>query len=233
MGSDLKNKRHLFFDLDDTLWDFEKNSSVVLEELFHEFELAGKLNTEFHQFKTIYKSINQQLWDRYYKKEIDKHYVRNARFHLTFRHFNYDNPGETVLIGERYIGRAPHGKVLKENCIDTLEYLKEKYELHIITNGFKETQVIKIDGNGLRIYFSQILISEEHELRKPDQKLFKLAERMTGADSHECVMIGDNFECDVEGALNAGWEAVYFSERVRPDFVGHRIGSLRELKTLF
>lgn len=233
MGSDLKNRKHLFFDLDDTLWDFEKNSSAVLKELFLEFELESKLNTNFQNFNSIYQQTNLQLWDQYNRKEIDKQYLRNHRFNLTFNQFDYDNYSENLQVTEHYLERAPKGTALKENCIETLDYLTQNYKLHIITNGFKEVQHIKIDGSGLRNYFSQIIISEEHHLTKPDTALFRLAESFAGTSADNCVMIGDNFECDIKGALNAGWEAVYFGKDSGDAFAGRKIEDLAELKEIF
>src|SRR4051812_27525854 len=107
--ADLKNRKHLFFDLDDTLWDFEKNSSAVLKELFIEFAMAEKLNVDFDNFYLAYKIINQDLWSQYYKKTIDKTFLRNNRFNLAFGKFNYDHAGESLLVNEQYLLRAPHG----------------------------------------------------------------------------------------------------------------------------
>jgi len=225
---------HLFFDWDDTLWDFEKNSCTVLEELFFEFELNNKLQTDFETFLSKYKATNQRFWTQYQKREIDKSYLRNHRFNETFKQFDYHNYEENLLIAEQYLSRSPKGTQLKNGCIETLEYLKEKnYQLHIITNGFKEVQNIKINGSKLRPYFSQIIISEEHNLTKPDEKIFRLAEAFANSKQEECVMIGDNFESDVTGALNAGWDAIYFSSENKSDFKGETIKELTELKKLF
>jgi len=230
--ADLKNRRHLFFDLDDTLWDFEKNSALVLEELFMEFELQHKVKTDFQNFYDAYKKINRLLWNDYRNKQIDKEFLRSQRFDLAFKEFAHHNFEESLLLNEQYLSRAPNGKSLKEGCLDVLNYLQKNYTLHIITNGFKEIQQIKIDGCGLRDFFSHIIISEEHQLTKPDEKIFRLAESRAGAHKNECVMIGDNFDCDVNGALNAGWEAVYFSEGEH-NYEGHAINKLEQLKGLF
>lgn len=229
----LRSRKHLFFDLDDTLWDFEGNSSRVLQELFHEFALEEKLNTNFQDFYAAYKMTNAELWTRYYQKQIDKAYLRNHRFNLAFSRFGYDNYEENLLITGQYLERSPKGKLLKEGCLEMLDYLKHNYKLHLITNGFKEVQAIKINSCGLRNYFSAIVISEEHSLTKPDEAIFRLAESMAGASREECVMIGDNFECDIQGALNAGWEAIHISDSAAPGFTGHSISSLKEIKAFF
>lgn len=231
--ADLKNKKHIFFDFDDTLWDFQRNSSVVLEELFVEFGLKGKLNTDLADFLSAYKIINLRFWSQYYKKQIDKQYLRNYRFHETFKLFGYENYDENLLITEQYLNRAPMGNWLKEGCLETLEYLKQNYRLHIITNGFKEVFTIKMEGCGIRDYFEHIIISEEHELVKPDEQIFRLAESFTGSSPCDCVMIGDSMESDIHGAINAGWEAIYFAEDNEHQFEGRSIRRLEELKKIF
>jgi putative hydrolase of the HAD superfamily len=228
----LKNIKHIFFDLDDTLWDFEKNSGKVLQQLFLEYDLTSKLKTDFENFHFTYKKINLSLWQQYSKKEIDKQYLRNHRFNIVFNKFGYNNYEENLNITEHYLTRAPKGTHLKTGCIEVLEYLNQKYHLHIITNGFKEIQFIKIDGCGLRSYFKNIIISEEHNLTKPDEQIFRLAENFANADKENCVMIGDNFESDIQGAINAGWKAIWLTEEQgREGF--YTIDDLLKLKTLF
>jgi putative hydrolase of the HAD superfamily len=229
----LKHKKHLFFDFDDTLWDFQKNSTIVLEELFLEFTLNEKLKTDLTGFLSEYKKINYRFWSQYYKREIDKQYLRNHRFNETFKVFGYDNYEENLVITKEYLERAPKGNWLKEGCVETLEYLKQNYKLHIITNGFKEVFVIKMDGLGIRDYFDHIIISEEHESVKPEEKIFRLAETFSGARPEDCVMIGDSLESDIAGAINAGWEAIYFAENSSHDFKGKYITRLEELKRIF
>jgi putative hydrolase of the HAD superfamily len=230
--ADLRHKKHLFFDLDDTLWDFQKNSGIVLAQLFEEFELATKLNTDYAVFLQTYKRINLEFWSKYYTKQIDKHYLRNHRFNETFKAFGYDNYEENLVITSQYLDRAPRETHLKEGCIEVLDYLKHKYQLHIITNGFLEVQHIKLDGSGLRNYFNQIIISEEHQLVKPEEKIFRLAEFLAGAEKNDCVMIGDSFESDITGAINAGWEAIHLNENQK-DVAVKNIKHLTELKQIF
>lgn len=226
------NIKHIFFDLDDTLWDFEKNSGDVLEQLFGEYNLSAKLKTDFTVFHSTYREVNNEFWRQYYQRKIDKQYLRNNRFNETFKKFGYNNYEENLLVTEQYLQRSPYGKQLKDNCIDVLNYLKPNYQLHIITNGFKEVQNIKLDNSGLRNYFNQIIISEEHALTKPDVKIFRLAEQFANCKARECVMIGDNLESDIDGALNAGWKAIYLGES-RHEKNALSITGLSELKGHF
>jgi putative hydrolase of the HAD superfamily len=230
--ANLKNKKHVFFDFDDTLWDFQKNSAVVLSTLFTEFALEKKLNADFDNFLSTYVKVNKMLWARYERKELDKGFLRNNRLNETFRVFGYDNYEENLRITNLYLEKAPHGICLKDGCLEILDYLKNRYKLHIITNGFKETQFIKIDACGLRHYFTNIIICEEHGTAKPEEKVFRLAENLAGANRNECIMVGDSFESDIQGALNAGWEAIYFSDQAHDLYAGNTINRLEQLKSL-
>lgn len=231
--ADLTHKKHIFFDLDDTLWDFEKNSGIVLEELFHEYHLQQKLGVDFETFSQAYKKNNQAFWKLYYTKQIDKQFLRNHRFNETFKLFGYDNYDENLKITEHYLQRSPKGTHLKEGCVEVLQYLRHRHTLHIITNGFKEVQSVKMEGSGIQHFFDIILVSEEHQLTKPDEKIFRLAESLTGADSNDCVMIGDNMESDIQGALQAGWEAIYYSPQKHAGYNGRHIEHLHQLKSIF
>ncbi|MBK9284512.1 MAG: noncanonical pyrimidine nucleotidase, YjjG family [Sphingobacteriaceae bacterium] len=227
-----KNKKHIFFDLDDTLWDFEKNSAEVLAELFIEFDLQNKLKTDFRTFLNEYKKVNQLLWTDYGQKKITKTELRNTRFHLTFQKLNYNNYAENLKLTELYLNRCPLKTNLKADCITILEYLKPKYNLHIITNGFKEIQRKKINQSKLHSYFEQIIISEEHQLHKPDPAIFRLAEKLTRSTNQECIVIGDNIESDIKGANSANWNSIYFGEKTN-SMADKNISRLIELKEFF
>ncbi|MCW3076541.1 MAG: superfamily [Bacteroidetes bacterium] len=223
--------KHIFFDLDDTLWDFEKNSYEVLQVLFSEYSLSDKLKTDFTSFHTTYKEVNSQLWRRYYKKEIDKQFLRNNRFDLVFKKFSYSNYDENLKLTDHYLQKSPYGTHLKSGCIETLDYLKTRYTLHIITNGFKEVQHIKLNTCALRSYFQQIIISEEHQLIKPEEKIFRLAQTFAKCEKEDCLMIGDNLESDIEGALNAGWQAIWLNPHPKEGKI-NQISDLTELKRI-
>ncbi len=225
-----KQLKHLFFDLDDTLWDFEGNSSDVIQSLFNNYQLENHLNTSFEAFFENYKKINANLWQQYSAKLISKEYLRNHRFELSFNSFNYSNYEMGLAFSEDYILRSPQGKLLKPNSLEILMYLQDKYALHIITNGFKEVQTIKLNNCNLTPFFDQIIISEDHQTNKPDRKLFEIAQQLTNANPEECLMIGDNFENDVLGAINAGWQAVWYTPMQHRDY--QTVSDLIELKGL-
>ena len=227
--------KHLFFDLDNTLWDFDKNSKTVLQNLFKANNFEVKLGVDFEKFHSFYYEKNNELWHLYYFNKIKKEELRYRRFHDTFLNFGLNNLQLSKSIAEDYIQISPYSKHLMPDCIEVLEHLAKDYHLHIITNGFAEVQNIKIDNCGLRDYFKQIIISEEHGLTKPNLEIFRLAERLANAAPDKCMMIGDNWVSDIEGAIGAGWKAVYFGNNL-PDGKQHSfvssIKKLEELKAL-
>ena len=226
-----KGINHLFFDLDDTLWDFETNSDLVLRQIYSEFGLEKKLGVVYSDFISQYKVTKAELWQKYSKRSITKEELRNLRFETVFQKFGYSNYNENLDVTHQYLTRAPHGKALKEGCLEVLDFLSKKYQLHIITNGFKEIQHIKLNGSELKPYFKNIIISEEHGLSKPHPEIFRLAEKMALAESHECLMIGDNHETDVMGAIQSGWKAIHYHPVKHPD-VQYQISHLLQLKEL-
>lgn len=225
----LKHKQHLFFDLDDTLWDFHSNSSSVLTDLYQQFDLKSKLRVSVELFLDEYHRINLGLWKQLYKREVDKTYLRTQRFNLVLKHFGYENYGESMAISELYLQLAPTGTALKEGCKETLEDLQKNYTLHIITNGFIESQHKKIDACGLRPFFKNIIISEEHNSVKPETKIFRIAETLANTSAEHCVMIGDNYDSDITGALNGGWEAIHLCSTDDTQHNGLRINALPQL----
>lgn len=227
--------RHIFFDLDHTLWDFETNSREALSDLFVTHGMSHKCQTSAEAFIAMYETINQRYWELYSRQEVSKEKLRYGRFYDTFMHFGYDNLELAEIWATEYLELSPYKTNLLPGAIEILEYLKLRYTLHLITNGFKEVQHIKLSQSRLRHYFSQVLISEEHGVGKPDTKIFRLAETCSGATADECVMIGDNYESDIAGAMAAGWQAIHLN-RNGHNPAGHAersILDLAELKDLF
>jgi putative hydrolase of the HAD superfamily len=228
--------KHIFFDLDATLWDFEKNSQEALFEMFHHDEMNIKCGVDFETFHLEYKLINAELWRLYGLHEVTKEELRYQRFHKTFQFFNFKNLDLAKHWADKYVFISPRKTNLINGTIDILEYLKPNYDLHIITNGFKEAQEIKFECCNLKPYFFEILISEELGVHKPHKRIFEIAQNLVNATHDECVMIGDSFESDVEGALNANWQAIYFNNfRALDASRSHvkTINELSELKTFF
>lgn len=221
--------------MDNTLWDFEKNSREALLHLFLEHQIDQHCQTNFDEFIETYEAINHELWHLYSIHQTTKEELRYQRFYKAFKHFNYENLNLAHVWADDYLKISPYKTHLIDGAMDVLLHLQESYQLHIITNGFKEVQHIKLDYSNLKPFFNQIIISEEHGFNKPDIKIFDLAQQLTGAQKHECVMIGDNYDTDILGALNAEWKAFYLSENAKEntDKNYKHIKRLIELKDVF
>ena len=226
--------KHVFFDLDHTLWDFEKNSESVIEQLLVTYDVERQYGIASEAFIKKYKKINHKLWHLYSHKKITKEELRSTRFTKTLDKLGAKNKELGLLLEKEYIARSPYQTNLLEGTNEILDYLKPKFQLHILTNGFKEVQHIKLHESGIKKHFNNIFISEEIGFQKPEKKIFELARTTANVEPHECVMIGDSFENDIQGALNAGWKAVYFSSRKKrvknKDLF--QINNLLELKEL-
>ncbi|MFT5778008.1 MAG: putative hydrolase of the HAD superfamily [Crocinitomicaceae bacterium] len=202
--------KHLFFDLDKTLWDFDKNSEVALSILYDKFELGNDLRS-FQSFHTKYKKVNADLWYQYSKGKISKDLLRIKRFRDTFAHFDVISEELSEKMADGYINLSPYQTRLLPHTFETLDQLKnEDYQLHIITNGFKEVQFIKLEKSGLLPYFDIILCSEEVGVNKPARIVFDTALEMAKAKVPDSIMIGDSYEADIKGAENAGIRAILF-----------------------
>lgn len=227
--------KNIFFDLDRTLWDFEKNSYLVLEEIFLEYNLKEKICVQKEVFINEYKKINETLWNQYRVGKIKKENLRNSRFKQTLELFNYYDERLSIEISDYYVKECPKKKNLFPNTTKILDYLKNKYNLHIITNGFEEVQIIKLKSSGLSDYFNQIITSEKIGVKKPDPKIFSFALTSAKANKENSIMIGDDLKVDILGAENFGIRAVYFNPNmnIHNEKISFEIKNLDELISLF
>ncbi|MCX6294820.1 MAG: YjjG family noncanonical pyrimidine nucleotidase [Bacteroidetes bacterium] len=224
----------IFFDLDHTLWDFEKNSSEALSELIVKFELLQKGVSSIDNFLNEYFIINVRLWDDYRKNIISKETLRYDRFHQALKKFEIDDFELAKAIGNDYVAIAPFKTNLFPYSIEVLKYLKNKYTLHIITNGFEEVQHLKLRNSDLSTYFSEVITSERSGFKKPDERMFRFSLDLTKAKVETSLMIGDSLEADIIGAKNVGMKQVYFNPLGNPheEELTHEIKSLDELMTI-
>ena len=225
---------HIFFDLDHTLWDFETNSKEALFELADKYKLLERGVDSMDNFLVEYFIINEKLWDGYRKGTVEKEELRYGRFQQTFQKFNIVDKELTISFSDDYVNSAPHKTNLFPHAIETLEYLKEKYVLHIVTNGFEEVQYLKMKNTNLEKYFSQIITSERSGYKKPDKRMFEFSLNEAKAEKATSLMIGDNLEADIVGARNAGLNQVYFNpqKNIHQEDVTHEIVCLKELVEL-
>ena len=205
----MKTYKHIFFDLDHTLWDFEANSKKALQQIFEEQNLGEKGIPSFESFHAKYLPINDRYWARYHHGFVPKEKLRVGRFHDTLKEFNVDDEVLAEAIAASYLSISPKMTALFADAMEVLKYLQDKYALHLITNGFAEVQWLKIEHSGLKPFFEHIIISEEVGTQKPAKEIFEIAMERAKTNADECIMIGDNFNTDIVGARNAGMDQIF------------------------
>ena len=226
-----KQYRHIFFDLDHTLWDFDKNAEETLHELYLLHKLGDIGLNSADLFIETYTVNNHRLWRDYHLGNITKEELRQARFNQTFIDLGVHPDVIPSGFEDAYVQLCPTKTNLFPHAHETLSYLQSKYTLHLISNGFKESQDVKIGNTGIGKYFQHVVLSEMAGVNKPDRAIFQYALDLAGAVKDQSIMIGDSLEADVYGALNFGMDAVYFNplNAEKPDDVPVQINHLREL----
>jgi len=231
-----KKYTHIFFDLDNTLWDFKSNSRLAMQKTFKHFQLENQ-HLVFDEFFEVYSRHNQMLWEAYRRKQVNKKDLIQLRFTDTFKELNAEGI-DSEKINAFYFDEMPKQKALYPGVMETLLYLKEKrYHLFIITNGFKDVQHKKIQSSGLKPFFQRIFTSEEIKTPKPGKEIFEYAIKSTNAKKTESIMIGDDWDVDILGAGNFGIDSVYVSAKVDKYPAGKanvkQISKMIELKAIF
>lgn len=205
--SNFKNVKHLFFDLDHTLWDFDRNSKLAYGSIFE----AEKLNLSLDLFIEKYEPLNLEFWRRFRESEITKEQLRYQRLKASFDACEFEVSDESInRMADLYLQHLPNHNHLFPNCIEVLDLLKNDYQLHLITNGFDEVQSHKVNNSGLKNYFPYMLTAETAGIKKPDPRIFQRALKDTGATPENSVMIGDSYEADILGARRAGLRTIWF-----------------------
>lgn len=220
---------HVFFDLDHTLWDFEKNSELTFYKIFEEL----KFTIDVSSFLEVYKPLNREFWKMYREEKITKEDLRYLRLKTVFDKINYTISDDHInKIAVDYINYLPSFNHLFEHAFEVLDYLKTKYKLHIITNGFEEIQTKKMHTSNILHYFDKVITSESVGVKKPNPKVFTYALELANANHQNSIMIGDSIEADIDGALNVGMKAIHCNfenENVNvSNFIS--ITSLKEIK---
>jgi putative hydrolase of the HAD superfamily len=206
----LKTYQHLFFDLDHTLWDYDKNVQESLSELFGIYQLQDFGILDFRIFLDAFYQVNFKLWAMYDVGEIDKKSLRDVRFKLIFEKAGARDNVVPKEMEDDFMHRTSSKPHLLPYSKEILDYLKPNYGLHIISNGFNESQTKKMEASGLTPYFDLIVTSETTGHKKPDPRIFKYAMDRLGIKSTETMMIGDNPNSDILGAIRANIDNVYF-----------------------
>lgn len=205
-----QHKKHLFFDLDHTLWDFEKNSALAYERIFAE----RKIPIDLAEFLEVYIPTNLKYWKLYREEKVSQDDLRYYRLKEVLDVFDYSHltRDQVMEIAHDYIAYLPMFNHLYDGAVEILEYLHPNYHLHIITNGFAEVQQRKIQQSGLQSFFKTVTNSETAGVKKPNPQIFHRALNLAKAEVTESIMIGDSLEADIEGAQSLGLDTIYFNE---------------------
>ena len=231
-----KKYRHLFFDLDHTLWDFEANARVTLLELYQKMNLEQRGINDFDLFHKNYLAHNEKLWERYRNGYIKQEELRVKRMWLALLDFKIADEILAKEMSIQFLDLLPTRTILFPYALEILEYLTQrKYELHLITNGFEKTQHSKLKHSGLDKYFKEVITSEGSSSLKPNKEIFDFAFKKTGARRAESIMLGDSIDVDIIGAMNAGIDQVFINHLnididVKPTYV---VTSLKQLEEIF
>jgi putative hydrolase of the HAD superfamily len=208
--------RHIFFDLDHTLYDFNESTRVTFMELFEKYKLERNGVKPFDEFFELYKKNNVSLWERYRNGEIRKKYLNVERFHVSLLHFGINDRAFAGRFAAEYLRLSPQKETLLPSVVEVLSHLHERYSLHIITNGFDEVQRVKLKSNAIEKYFTTVTTSEEAGAKKPNAKIFHYALNKAGANATESIMIGDDYNVDMEGARSVGMDQMLLSPAESP-----------------
>ena len=228
--------KDLFFDLDHTIWDFELNSKETLWDLHLKYELEAKGINNFDEFYSIYSVHNHKLWDRYTKGFIKQEELRWKRIYLSLLDYKIADEALSKEMSVDYLTILPDKKNLFPYTIEILEYLKSKdYSMHLITNGFESVQFKKIKNSNLADYFTEVITSEASNSLKPNKEIFEYALKVSNANVETSIMIGDNEDADIQGAINAGMDSIFVNHlQIQPTVPAtHTITHLKELENIF
>lgn len=226
--------KHIFFDLDHTLWDFERNAEETKQELFEKYRLRERGIKSYRVFREKYVPINISLWDLYRENKIEKDDLNFKRFYLTLCKFGIDDKELGASMANEFIEGISEKTCLFPFAVEILEYLFPKYKLYIITNGFEEVQYRKLAKSGMDRFFQKVITSEAAGCKKPDIEIFNYAFRLSGANREESIMIGDDPIVDIEGARNAGMDQIFvnFEGKLPSCGTTFEVNSLKEIMNI-
>lgn len=224
----------IFFDLDHTLWDYETNSRETLIELHQHFQLTDHGILDVEKFSTTFRVTNEKLWDLYDQGLIHSDYIRKERFRQILREFGTFDDELAQSLSYEYLESCPKRGNLMPYAVETLEYLSERYNLTVITNGFEETQNTKLTSSNLHHYFDHVITSQKAGSKKPAREIFEFALQSNAIGAHQAMMVGDNLVTDIGGARNASIDVTFFNPFSvhHTEQVKHEISSLQELCSL-
>ncbi|NHE55321.1 YjjG family noncanonical pyrimidine nucleotidase [Cyclobacterium plantarum] len=230
----MKKYQHIFFDLDHTLWDYDSNVRDTLLELFARHRLAELGEITFESFFEAFLTTNYELWDLFNRGKVNQSDMRKIRFIKVFSRAKLSTDHIPSTFEKDFVSQTSSRSKVMDHTFEILDYLSNAYALHIITNGFNDSQYAKLKYSGLAPYFKLIVTSESSGFRKPDKRIFVHALEKLGSKPDDCLMIGDNPNSDILGARNAAIDQVYYNPRgitdpVQSTFTIRHLSELRAI----
>lgn len=232
-GLGRKRYKHVFFDLDRTLWDFEQNMVETLRDIFREHSLDRAIPS-FDSFLETFTTHNERMWEEYRRGNLRKEILRFKRFELTLAEYGVKDITLAKIIGDQYIEMSPLKTVLMPYTKELLAYLHGKYNLYIITNGFNEVQMVKLMRSGIADFFQRVVTSEMAGHHKPKAEAFGYSLSQANARKSESIMIGDDLEIDILGARDFGMDQIYYNPKALPhsEKITYEVKSLLDIKEI-
>lgn len=230
----MTHHRNIFIDLDDTIWDFTANSHVSLEIMYRDLDIA-RIYPDYDAFSSAYYAKNSELWALYHHGKIEKDFLIIERYAHLLRTIGYNDIDNHLAqrMNEYYLDTLAQQTQLVPYAIELLDYLTQRgYNLYILSNGFIEVQHKKLQSAGIEDYFERMVLSDEIGINKPDRRLFDYALEVTHSQAADTLMIGDNYDADILGAMQAGWGQIYFDRNHRgitAQEPQHTVHSLKEV----
>lgn len=227
--------KHLFFDLDHTLWDFDANAKETLNQLHADLKLGDRGINDLQLFHKNYIMHNEKLWERYRKGFIKQDELRVKRMMLCLMDFKVANDELAREMSDLFLQLLPTRTIIFPDTKEVLHYLTGKgYQLHLITNGFEEVQHCKLKNSGLDVFFDKVITSEGSKSLKPNREIFEYALNLTGALVEESIMLGDSLDVDVAGAMDFGMDAVHVNylgteQHFKPTYTIKHLIELKEI----
>lgn len=235
MNKQSKQYQHLFFDLDHTLWDFENNSRAVLKALYHDFRLEKLGIPASADFQVSFEQHNDKFWERFRKGQINRETLRWKRLWHTLLDFNIRDQQLAYDLSDIYLQLLPTQSRLVPDALNLLEYCRDKgYKMHLITNGFQQTQKMKLTQSGIADFFQNVVTAQDCGFLKPNREIFAFAINAAAASVTESLMIGDALEADILGAQEFGMDQAFFNCRKidhseRPTYEIAGLSALKEI----
>lgn len=211
--------KHVFLDFDDTIYDTRGNADIALRELFEHFQLNRYFEC-FDTFSESYWKRNHEVWTLYSLGKMKRSELIVERFLYPLRQVGTGTADFALELNDWFLDSTAQKSGLIEGAVDLLEYLKQNYHIHMISNGFSEVQYRKMKSAGVESYFEEVILSEEVGVNKPNPAIFDFALKKTGAYAEESVMVGDNFDTDITGAIRSRIDQIYFNPTC------HKIGEI-------